>query len=211
MSKSFAEMGKEELRAACRTAGISYGKLNNDGMRGALTAKQAEQGIGPVGSDGRPRPVTDAQKAIIKEFPEAIKHVIVETPVVDAGPREKVTGTVVKPKSLKIEKGREKQYGVSRPSVGSICRAIWDQLDAKRAAAKVVPTFGDLRDLMKQYGWSKNTAMTQFQRWKQFNGVMPRTASLVEETEQSAAEFNDDRSDGQKAEDDDMDALGQDE
>lgn len=31
-------MGKEELRAACRVAGISYGKLNNDGMRAALAA-----------------------------------------------------------------------------------------------------------------------------------------------------------------------------
>lgn len=32
----FDAMGKEELRAACRTAGISYGKLNNDGMRDIL-------------------------------------------------------------------------------------------------------------------------------------------------------------------------------
>lgn len=32
----FAGMGKNELRAACKAAGISYGKLNNDGMRGAL-------------------------------------------------------------------------------------------------------------------------------------------------------------------------------
>lgn len=32
----FTSMGKEELRAACRTAGISYGKLNNAGMRDVL-------------------------------------------------------------------------------------------------------------------------------------------------------------------------------
>lgn len=32
----FATLGKEELRAACRAAGISYGKLNNDSMRAAL-------------------------------------------------------------------------------------------------------------------------------------------------------------------------------
>ena len=32
----FDTMGKEELRAACRTASISYSKLNNDGMRAAL-------------------------------------------------------------------------------------------------------------------------------------------------------------------------------
>lgn len=34
-----AEMGKVELRAACKEAGISYGKLDNAGMRAALTAK----------------------------------------------------------------------------------------------------------------------------------------------------------------------------
>lgn len=33
---NFANMGKVELRAACKAAGISYGKLNNDGMRAAL-------------------------------------------------------------------------------------------------------------------------------------------------------------------------------
>lgn len=35
----FADMGKEALRQACREAGISYAKLNNDGMRAALQAK----------------------------------------------------------------------------------------------------------------------------------------------------------------------------
>lgn len=34
----YAVMGKEELRQACRDAGISYSKLNNDGMRAALRA-----------------------------------------------------------------------------------------------------------------------------------------------------------------------------
>lgn len=37
---NFAEMGKVELRAACKAAGISYGKLNNDGMRAALSADE---------------------------------------------------------------------------------------------------------------------------------------------------------------------------
>jgi hypothetical protein len=39
----FESMGKEALRAACKAAGISYGKLNNDGMRTALRAKEFEQ------------------------------------------------------------------------------------------------------------------------------------------------------------------------
>lgn len=203
MSKSISEMGKEELRAACRTAGISYGKLNNDGMRAALQKvenaaqfgtnlpaatvadKQAEQGIGPVGSDGRPGPVV---ADVVGMFGKPPADKVVDTPVVDAGPRETVTGKVVKPKSLKIEKGRFKHNGVTQPSTGSICRAIWDALDVKRTADKAVPTFENLRDLMKQYGWSKNTAMTQYQRWKQYNGVMPRTTEEAAEDETKTEE-----------------------
>lgn len=42
-------MGKEELRAACRAAGISYSKLNNDGMRAALVdKKRADVGLGSL-------------------------------------------------------------------------------------------------------------------------------------------------------------------
>lgn len=240
--KNFEQMGKVELRAACKAAGIVYGKLNNDGMRKALslatggtptpTAQanaDASQGIGPVAGDGRPAPIVegarkpakkvDGPAASLKKMddvaaalkgkvrPEEVTKVlekrennlhgaVVETPVVEAGPREKVIGEVVKQKSLKIEKGRESQNDVTKPSTGSICRQIWDALDAKmatstKAATKenegseegddaeepvaVVPTFADLRDMMKQYGWARNTAMTQYQRWKQFHGVMPRS------------------------------------
>lgn len=208
-----ADLNKEGLRAACKVYGIAYGKLNNDGMRKALEAAlQAEvdaanaaQGIGPVGGDGRPRPAAAGASNGTAPIPAgpgasfgncnpletqhdrdqaAAAAPVVETPVVDS-PREKVAGTVVKPKSLKIEKGREKQNDVTRPSTGSICRAIWDQLDAKRAKDKTVPTFEDLRSLMKQYGWQRNTAMTQYQRWKQFHGVMPRSAvDDADETEE---------------------------
>lgn len=195
MTKSFADMGKEELRAACRTAGISYGKLNNDGMRAALEAKQAEQGIGAQGSDGRPRPILETptvdkktEVALRKEHIARLKDKVaaeapnvVETPVVEAPViRETTLGTVVKPKSLKIEKARDEQNKVRRPSAGSICRAIWDALDAKRTETKSVPTFENLREMMKAHNWSRNTAMTQYQRWKQFNGVMPRTVEAEE-------------------------------
>lgn len=42
INMNFDEMGKNELRAACKAAGISYAKLNNDGMRAALKAAYAE-------------------------------------------------------------------------------------------------------------------------------------------------------------------------
>ena len=40
---NFNEMGKVELRQACKEAGIkNYGKMNNDGMRAALEAHYAD-------------------------------------------------------------------------------------------------------------------------------------------------------------------------
>lgn len=46
---TFANMGKQELRAACREAQISYSKLDNAGMRAALEAafSAPAQGIKP--------------------------------------------------------------------------------------------------------------------------------------------------------------------
>lgn len=38
INMNFDEMSKNELRAACKAAGIGYSKLNNDGMRTALKA-----------------------------------------------------------------------------------------------------------------------------------------------------------------------------
>ena len=38
--EKFAAMGKVELRAACKAAGISYSKLDNAGMRAALEANE---------------------------------------------------------------------------------------------------------------------------------------------------------------------------
>ena len=41
-ASKFDEMNKEELRAACREAGVPYGKLNNYGMRAALVMHYAK-------------------------------------------------------------------------------------------------------------------------------------------------------------------------
>lgn len=173
-SQLIADLNKEGLRAACKFNGVSYSKLNNDGMRDALLAHVAK--VTPVAVvKAAPVAITKAQ-----DVEQQVAAAEIVPPVTE---RETTMGVVVKPKSLKIEKGREKSNGVSRPSTGSICRGIWDQLDAARAKTKATPTFELLRDLMKQYGWSRNTAMTQFQRWKQFNGVMPRTSEATEEVE----------------------------
>lgn len=83
--------------------------------------------------------------------------------------RETTVGKVVKPNSLKIEKNRPESNGVRRPSVGGICRLVWDRLDR----AKECPTMEQLRKLVERHGWALNTAVTQYQRWKKFHGVGP--------------------------------------
>lgn len=176
MSK-FVNMGKEELRAACRTAGISYGKLNNDGMRAALEAKEvatqvvtAEKGLT---ADEAAAKVARVAKVLTRE----------ELGISMPGAIEKGAASELKvrkaPKVAKERKVRASANGVTQPSAGTICGAIWAALDAKRIALKgETPTFEHLRELAKDAGWQKNTAMTQYQRWKQFNGLMPRSMTV---------------------------------
>lgn len=161
MTTKFDNMGKTELRAACKAAGVKYGTLNNDGMRAALIALE------PKAPEAKPA----------KEL--------------EKGPRDHSVG--YSGKGLRIEKNREANNGVKRPSVGGTCRAVWDALDEKRAAllaaadamdeseeggdedTTTVPSFADLKVMIAKNGWARNTAMTQYQRWKQFNSLMARS------------------------------------
>jgi hypothetical protein len=183
MAKNFDQMGKEELRAACRKAGIPYGKLNNDGMRDALKKlkEQLKQQLEQQNPGAVVVSPSVAQQEEVKSEPAQAPQGEMWPQMLGRGTRPVTTGTVVAPKSLKIEKGRESRNGVTRPSAGSICREIWDKLDARRAELEAVPTFEHVRELMKANGWQRNTAFTQFQRWKQFNGVMPRSTEGLDE------------------------------
>lgn len=157
MSK-FDNMGKEELRKACKDAGITYGKLNNDGMRAALTAKFSKAQNTEVKS--QPVPAAQVPVLITKEEREAQ----------DAARRVKVAGEVVATKSLKIEKNRESRNGVTRPSVGSICRAVWDALDLIGLGA----TSQDVKALTEKNGWNKNNTSIEYYQWRKFNGIKGR-------------------------------------
>lgn len=169
MSK-FDNMGKEELRAACRTKGISYGKLNNDGMRAALNAAHSVP--------------ADNKSLLDLASDEAAKTPVVQTNIGPISAIEKGAASELKtrkpPKKAKAErKVRASANGVTKPSAGTICAQIWDALDAKRIELEgATPTFEHLRELAKAYDWQKNTAMTQYQRWKQFNGLMPRSLTV---------------------------------
>lgn len=179
----FANLGKEELRAACKTAQIKgWGKMNNTQMREALEAAQAAMGIPAVIKETE-APVTSnsTEVSAVEQLPvEDSRKPVVEEIVAPAV----VTATGRAP----IQKNREERHGVKRPSEGTICAAIWAALDAKRAeliaasteetisngTAQLVPSFKDLKALQDKNGWQRNTAVTQYQRWKEFNDLMVR-------------------------------------
>ncbi len=138
---NFAEMGKTELRAACKAAGIKgYGNMTNDGMRAALAGGEPE--VAPV-----PSPVPAPMPAPA-------------------------------PTGLKIEPNREKRNGVTRPSVGGKCRAIWDALDeysADPANEGEQPSAKIIKAIAAEEGWDKTTTMIQFYQWRKFNGIVGRS------------------------------------
>ena len=144
---TYATMTKDELRNACKAAGIAYGKLNNDAMRAALNAAAPQPEPEYLEHDDRPE-----DDNIPGSYPDIV-------PFHNSG--------------TKIEANRETRNGVTRPSAGGKCRAVWDALDGLAAAA-TKPTAAQVRELAAAHGWDKTTAMVQFYRWRKFSGVSGR-------------------------------------
>lgn len=73
-----------------------------------------------------------------------------------------------------IEKNRPEQNGVTRPSIGGLCRAVWDACDALRTehgtvTAKMVKAHAETQ------GWNPNNASIEFYQWRKFNGITGRS------------------------------------
>jgi hypothetical protein len=82
---------------------------------------------------------------------------------------------------LVIEKDRPTQNGVTRPSAGGRCRAVWDALDAYQRETKDVPTAKVVRELAADEGWNPNNASIEFYQWRKFNGITGRAKKVVAE------------------------------
>lgn len=76
----------------------------------------------------------------------------------------------------KIQKDRPEQNGIKQPSVGTLCRRIWDKLDALSAETKSIPQIKPFRDALTAEGVDTTTCTIQFYRWRKFHGVTGRTA-----------------------------------
>ena len=193
-ASKFDAMGKEALRAACREAGISYGKLNNDGMRAALVAHYAkseevaerveaeEEEVAPT------RPNLFASLLNPQPIPEAMRsapsYVVCDGKRVEAAPAkgkseprartEKPAAPAVPRVSRKgytIQKEREERNGVKRPSEGTVCGNVWAEFD-KNPEIKA----GELAALADAKGWNRTNVSCEFYAWRKFMGIKGRAA-----------------------------------
>lgn len=157
---NFNEMGKVELRAACKEAGIkNYGKMTNALMREALEAHYADAEVEQVESVQVETEVE--QVAPATESASVAEQDLDVAEVAQAG------------KGIKIEKDREERNGVKRPSIGGACRMVWDYLDDV-VAAGATPTIKQVKATAEEYGWNVNNASIEFYQWRKFNGIRGR-------------------------------------
>lgn len=161
--KNFNEMGKVELRASCKEAGIkNYGKMNNDGMRAALVAHYAPQ---------------EEVRAEAEQQVEQVAPAIVGRNNGNVDPRHldkcPECGSEELYAGIKIEKDREERNGVKRPSIGGACRMVWDYLDSVVAAGDT-PTIKQVKATAEEYCWNVNNSSIEFYQWRKFNGIRGR-------------------------------------
>jgi DNA-directed RNA polymerase subunit RPC12/RpoP len=70
----------------------------------------------------------------------------------------------------KIEKNREECFGIKRPSMGTICREIWDLCDNQTNIGSDL-TLKILREMTAQRGIHPTTTAIQYYNWRKFKGL----------------------------------------
>ena len=195
-ASKFDAMGKEELRAACREAGISYRKMNNDGMRAALVAHyaQSEEAAEEVETEEAAEQPTSTLSnmfaAILNPHPIPASMQAAPSYIVRDGKRVEATPAKAKGeprtrsdkpaapavprvscKGYTIQKEREERNGVKRPSEGTVCGNVWAEFD-KNPEIKA----SELADLADTNGWNRNNVSCEFYAWRKFMGIKGRAA-----------------------------------
>lgn len=82
-------------------------------------------------------------------------------------------GTRKTGKGLKIEKVREERNGITRPSIGGKCRAIWDTCDEIYSTGEM-PMPKLIKGLAEKNNWNINNAIIELYQWRKFNGIVGR-------------------------------------
>lgn len=78
------------------------------------------------------------------------------------------------PAKRTIEKDRPKQNGVTRPSAGGLCRAVWDLCDAQGKPGEV--TLAAVKAAAPAQLNPTNVAIEYYQ-WRKFHGVKGRVVA----------------------------------
>lgn len=74
---------------------------------------------------------------------------------------------------LKIQKDRVTANGVTRPSAGGKCDAVWAECDRLQAAG-ILPSVEALRTWATANNHNINNAQIELYRWRTFNGIRGR-------------------------------------
>jgi hypothetical protein len=94
------------------------------------------------------------------------------------------TSTSQRVAGLKIEKNREERNGVKMPSVGGMCRAVWDALNSmmqhdEASGTATVPTVADIKKLAEEKGWNVNNASIEYYQWRKWHGITGRGKKTI--------------------------------
>lgn len=76
--------------------------------------------------------------------------------------------------SVKIEKNRDVKNGVTRPSAGTVCMAVWELCGEMTAKKGSTIALSELVPQAMTRGINQFTARTQYARWRSFNGITNR-------------------------------------
>lgn len=201
-ASKFDVMGKEELRAACREAGVSYSKLNNAGMRAALVAhyaaleqveekveEQVEETVEAKVEEAAPAPMNALAQLFGLAGSPSVPLVSNVTRVVD--------GKRVEAKASK-EKGeaRIRSEKPAAPAVPRVSRKGYKiQKDREERNGVKRPSEGtvcgavwaefdknpeikasDLPALVDANGWNRTNVSCEFYAWRKFMGIKGRAS-----------------------------------
>lgn len=80
-------------------------------------------------------------------------------------------------KGIKIQKDRITQNGITQPSKGGKCRAVWDECDRLlKANNGIVPMPKELKAWARENGYNENNAVIELYVWRKFMGFGKKAA-----------------------------------
>lgn len=76
----------------------------------------------------------------------------------------------------KVKAPAEIKNGVRKPTAGTTCRHVWDELEAlSNHETKTYPDSKQVKELAAKHKWNSNNASIEFYQWRKFNGITGRS------------------------------------